>query len=101
MTGSVVQLSISRGGVPKHPILLANVTPLGIAGDHQAHPEIHGGPDQALLIVSSEAIDEINAKGYNLYPGALGENITRFEALYGPIKEGPEPMPGTNIGFVQ
>jgi hypothetical protein len=32
---------------------------------------------------------------------ALGENITRFEALYGTIKEGPEPMPGTNIGFVQ
>src|SRR5271165_3528408 len=34
---------------------------------------------------------------------ALGENISRFEAQYGPIKEGPEgaPMPGTNIGFVQ
>ena len=34
---------------------------------------------------------------------ALGENISRFEAAYGPIKEGPEgaPMPGSNIGFVQ
>jgi len=34
---------------------------------------------------------------------ALGENISRFEAQYGPIKEGPEggPMPGANIGFVQ
>jgi Protein of unknown function (DUF3467) len=32
---------------------------------------------------------------------ALGENISRFEALYGPIKEGPEGTPGTNIGFVQ
>jgi hypothetical protein len=33
---------------------------------------------------------------------ALGENISRFEALYGPIKEGPEsPAPNTNIGFVQ
>ena len=34
---------------------------------------------------------------------ALGENIARFEAAYGPIKEGPEgaPMPGANIGFVQ
>ena len=33
---------------------------------------------------------------------ALGENISRFEALYGPIKEGPEgPAPGANIGFVQ
>jgi hypothetical protein len=34
---------------------------------------------------------------------ALGENISRFEAAYGPIKEGPEgaPVPGANIGFVQ
>jgi hypothetical protein len=32
---------------------------------------------------------------------ALGENISRFEALYGPIKEGPEGTPGANIGFVQ
>jgi Protein of unknown function (DUF3467) len=32
---------------------------------------------------------------------ALGENISRFEALYGPIKEGSEGTPGTNIGFVQ
>ncbi|HEY4978488.1 MAG TPA: DUF3467 domain-containing protein [Candidatus Acidoferrum sp.] len=34
---------------------------------------------------------------------ALGENINRFEAQYGPIKEGPEngtPSAG-NIGFVQ
>lgn len=32
---------------------------------------------------------------------ALGENISRFEALYGSIKEGPEGTPGPNIGFVQ
>jgi hypothetical protein len=33
---------------------------------------------------------------------ALGENISRFEAQFGPIKEGPEGIvPGTNIGFVQ
>jgi hypothetical protein len=32
---------------------------------------------------------------------ALGENISRFESLYGPIKEAPEGTPGGNIGFVQ
>jgi hypothetical protein len=34
---------------------------------------------------------------------ALEENIRRFEAQHGPIKEGPEgaPVPGANIGFVQ
>ena len=32
---------------------------------------------------------------------ALGENVARYEAQFGPIKEGPEPTPGANIGFVQ
>jgi Protein of unknown function (DUF3467) len=34
---------------------------------------------------------------------ALEENIRRFEAQHGTIKEGPEgaPVPGANIGFVQ
>jgi hypothetical protein len=33
---------------------------------------------------------------------ALGENIARYEAAFGPIKEGPEGVPpNTNIGFVQ
>ena len=33
---------------------------------------------------------------------ALGENISRFEAEYGPIREGPEDSaPPPNIGFVQ
>ena len=32
---------------------------------------------------------------------ALGENLTRFEAQYGTIKEGPEGTPNPDIGFVQ
>lgn len=32
---------------------------------------------------------------------ALGENINRYEAQYGPIKETPEAMPAPNVGFVQ
>jgi Protein of unknown function (DUF3467) len=32
---------------------------------------------------------------------ALGENLSRFEAQYGPIKEGPEGTPIPNVGFVQ
>jgi MOSC domain-containing protein YiiM len=74
--GSVLQISISRGGVPKRAIPEGDVTPLGIAGDSYNHPQIHGGPRQAVLLVSSEAIDELTALGYPLYPGALGENIT-------------------------
>jgi hypothetical protein len=32
---------------------------------------------------------------------ALGENISRYEAQYGPIREVPEPSPVPNVGFVQ
>ncbi len=32
---------------------------------------------------------------------ALGENISRYEAQYGPIREAPEPTPAPNVGFVQ
>ena len=32
---------------------------------------------------------------------ALGENITRYEAQYGTIREAPAPAPPSNVGFVQ
>ena len=76
MTGSIVQINVSQGGVPKRPIADAVVTALGIDGDGHAHPEIHGGPRKALLLICSEGIEELKQGGFPLYPGALGENIT-------------------------
>ena len=32
---------------------------------------------------------------------ALGENISSYEAQFGPIREVPEPNPVPNVGFVQ
>jgi MOSC domain-containing protein YiiM len=52
------------------------VTPTGLAGDAHAHPEIHGGPFQAILILASETLDELKSRGYPVYYGALGENLT-------------------------
>jgi len=76
MTGSIVQINISPGGIPKRPISEAVVTAAGIQGDSWAHPDIHGGPTQAVLIILSEAIAELVARGFPLFPGALGENLT-------------------------
>ena len=76
MTGHIVQINISRGGVPKRPIPEGAITPLGLEGDSCAHPQIHGGPNQAILLLAAEAIDELIAAGYPLYYGALGENLT-------------------------
>ncbi len=76
MTGSVLQINISRGGVPKRPVVQSVATPLGLEGDVCAHPEIHGGPRQAVLLIAAEAIEELIARGYPLFFGALGENFT-------------------------
>jgi MOSC domain-containing protein YiiM len=75
-SGSILQINVSGGGVLKRAIAEAEITPLGIAGDLHAHPQIHGGPLQAILLITAEGIDELNALGFPLFYGALGENIT-------------------------
>jgi MOSC domain-containing protein YiiM len=72
----IVQVNISRGGVPKRPVPEAMITTLGLYGDSWAHPQIHGGPDQRVLIIAAEAVDELAAQGFPVFYGALGENLT-------------------------
>lgn len=76
MTGTIIQVNISPGGLPKRPIPEAEVTAEGIRGDGWAHPDIHGGPMRALLLITTEGIEELIAQGYSLFHGALGENLT-------------------------
>ncbi len=76
MTGIILQINISRGGLPKYPVPEAVVTPLGIEGDAVRNTQFHGGPDKALLLVCSEVVDELIAQAFPLFYGALGENLT-------------------------
>lgn len=76
MQGTIVQVNISNGGMPKTPIAEGIVSELGIEGDHHNHPEFHGGPEKAILLISIEIIEELKMQGYPLYPGAMGENLT-------------------------
>jgi MOSC domain-containing protein YiiM len=76
MTGSILQINVSPGGVPKFPIREGRVTRLGIEGDGHRNPEFHGGPTRALLLICSEVIESLIHEGYPLFYGALGENIT-------------------------
>ncbi len=71
-----MQIGISHGGVPKRAVPSADLTRTGIVGDRWRHPQIHGGPGKAILLITAEGIDELVALGFPLYPGALGENIT-------------------------
>jgi MOSC domain-containing protein YiiM len=75
-TGFIVQINLSRGGVPKRAVAEAHIATHGLVGDSWDHPNIHGGLKQAVLLITAEGIDELIAQGFQLYPGALGENLT-------------------------
>src|SRR5689334_14374384 len=76
MEGAIVQVNISLGGLPKRAISEAFINPLGLEGDRHAHPHIHGGERKAVLLIAAEVVDDLTARGYPLFYGALGENLT-------------------------
>jgi MOSC domain-containing protein YiiM len=76
MQGRILQVNIGPGGLPKRAVERGVIGPEGIEGDAHAHPRIHGGPRKAILLASAEVIEELAARGYPLFHGALGENLT-------------------------
>ena len=74
--GTVVQLNVSGGGVPKRPVDSFEVGWRGASGDRQGTRVHHGRPWQALCIWHIEGIDELRAAGHPIAPGLAGENIT-------------------------
>lgn len=76
MIGTILHVNVSAGGIPKRDVGQAYLAPTGLEGDSWAHPRFHGGPKKAILLITSEALAELAAQGFELYPGALGENFT-------------------------
>jgi MOSC domain-containing protein YiiM len=76
MTGRIVQINVSPGGVPKRPVPRARVTRSGLEGDGHRNRELHGGPDRALCLFAVEQIEALQAEGHPVEPGVLGENLT-------------------------
>src|SRR3989442_14007152 len=75
-TGRVVQINVSRGGVPKTAVESARVSVLGLQGDAHRDTEHHGGPERAVCMYAMEAIEALRAEGHPIVPGAIGENLT-------------------------
>jgi MOSC domain-containing protein YiiM len=69
------------------PVLL---TRLGLQGDTVGNPQVHGGPDQAVLAYASEHYPLWRGEGLEAEPGAFGENfvltgLTDQEACIGDV----------------
>ncbi len=76
MSGRIVQLSRSSGGVPKLSIDEVTIGLLGLEGDAHKHTKIHGGPDRAVCVYALEVIQALQAEGHPITPGSVGENVT-------------------------
>ena len=77
MRGTLVQLSVSPGGMPKLPVLFARVTKSGVEGVRQRNKKYHGGPDRAVCLFSEELYAWLrDDHGIDLANGSVGENFT-------------------------
>jgi MOSC domain-containing protein YiiM len=74
--GTVLQINISAGGIPKTAVARAEVGSLGITGDQHNDKKHHGGTRKALLLIPAEVVDALCGEGWPLSYGALGENLT-------------------------
>ncbi|MCZ6543216.1 MAG: MOSC domain-containing protein [Phycisphaerales bacterium] len=72
---TVVAVNISPGGIPKRPTEVAQVTSDGIVGDGHNHDK-HNTPMQAISLIDAQALDDLRDQGFDVYPGATGENLT-------------------------
>jgi len=75
-TGSVAQLSVSDGGVPKTAVNAVEVDFAGFRNDRQRNRVHHGRPFQALCLWSAEIIGDLASEGHPIAAGCAGENIT-------------------------
>jgi len=72
---TVVSINVSSGGIPKYPVESCDVSVKGLAGDGRDHDK-HLSVDRAVSLIDREILDQLKSEGYDVSPGAVGENIT-------------------------
>lgn len=71
----VVSINISPGGIPKLPHEAVKVGVNGLEFDGHHHTK-HNTPLQAISIIDEEDLENLKREGFDVFPGATGENIT-------------------------
>ncbi len=100
-TGTVAQLNVSKGGVPKLATDAVDVGFRGVIGDVQRVRVHHGRPWQALCIYAAEVLDMFRAEGHPIRPGSVGENITVAGLDWSLVRPGVVLQIGSVVAHVQ
>lgn len=95
--GTIYQINISNGGVPKLPITEGAVTQLGIFGDAHHDMVHHGGPSRAICLYSLEQIQVLQTEGHFIQPGDIGENVTTVGIDLSELDVGDRLQLGENV----
>ena len=74
--------------MPKLPVLQAQVTAAGVAGDRQRNLKYHGGADRAVCLYSEELYEWLRDSGIDVTNGQIGENFTTRGLDLGALQPG-------------
>jgi MOSC domain-containing protein YiiM len=96
-TGTIHQLNVSGGGVPKQPVESAEVGFRGLAGDHQNDRVHHGRPFQAVCLYGLDVIEALQAEGHPIQPGSVGENVTVAGLDWATLRPGAQVAIGDDL----
>jgi len=72
---TVLSINVSQGGIPKLPVEKCAIRVDGLDGDSHDHSK-HVNPNRAVSLIDKEILDQLVTEGYDLCPGAVGENLT-------------------------
>jgi MOSC domain-containing protein YiiM len=104
MKGTIQQINIksekpAERGLPKYPVEAALVTVLGLQGDFNRwrHEKDSDNPDQAVLLMPREMIEQLNLEGWPIRPGDLGENFLTAGIDYNAFEVGGKYRLGKKV----
>ncbi|MBL8860081.1 MAG: MOSC domain-containing protein [Planctomycetes bacterium] len=97
LSGVVLAVCTSAGGIPKTPVDSALVSLLGLAGDRQRFA-FHGGPNRAVCLFSIEDYRRLQKDGVVCeLPGVFGENVLTEGLDFGQLRADDELVIGNEL----
>ena len=100
MSASVIQIGVKPDtpgevGLPKMPVNQVWVKKEGLEGDYnRARMKKGNDPDKAVMIISTDILDQLNQEGWPVKPGDVGENLTITNIDYKKIAAGQKYLIG-------